>query len=387
MEQLTLNILLIEDNPDDQVLFREVIADTSFARSSIHAANSLKSGFQYLFKQPVDILLLDLSLPDCIQMEGLLKIKYQFPRLPVIIMTGLNDEQIAVYAIQNGAQDYLLKGEYDHKLLDKSIHYAIERQKFNIKQQEAEEKLKKHMIELERANKELEEFSFVAAHDLKSPLSNLQSLLNIIAVNRKLNDECKDLIEKAKKCTLSMNNTIDALNEIIALKGNPDRKAEKIYFEDVLHEVEENINEQIEDSEAVINTGFSRCSYINYPPEHLKSIMQNLLTNAIKYKKRDTRPVIKISSGSNHGQTYLTVKDNGIGINLSQHKHKLFGLFKRFHNHVEGNGTGLYIIKTIVDLHGGNIDVSSEPNKGTTFKICLNNGNSTNGQYSSIGRR
>jgi signal transduction histidine kinase len=148
-------------------------------------------------------------------------------------------------------------------------------------------------------------------------------------------------------------------------------KKERISFEAMFNQVTESIAEQIKKINAEIKIDFSECTYIDYPPLHLQSIMQNLLTNALKYRQPSKRLKIEITTKRSNGKVCLTIKDNGMGFDAHKYGKKVTGLFKRLHTHVEGKGIGLYIIKSIVNSHGGKIEIISEPNKGATFNIYL----------------
>jgi len=172
-----VNILLIEDSPDDQDLLMELFEETSFKPSVLTVTNNLRDGMQHMSKEKTDILLLDLSLPDSFMLKGFSKVKRQFPELPVIIMTVLKDKEIALKAIQKGAQDYLVKGEFEGFLLEKTINYAIERHKLFIKRKQVEKKLEDYTAYLEKTNKNLKKNSF----DLEKVNKELkQSEMNII---------------------------------------------------------------------------------------------------------------------------------------------------------------------------------------------------------------
>ena len=154
--QLPIRILLIEDSPSDQDIFKEMIKDTCFASSNLVTVERIKQGLTILTQESEDILILDLSLPDCLKLDGLIKIKQHYPALPVIILTGLSDVSVAMQSIHAGAQDYLVKGEYNHQLLEKSMLYAIERQKNIIALQQQEQQLRKKQQIINQQNKLLE---------------------------------------------------------------------------------------------------------------------------------------------------------------------------------------------------------------------------------------
>jgi signal transduction histidine kinase len=234
-----------------------------------------------------------------------------------------------------------------------------------------EQRVTERTSELEKANKELEEFAFVASHDLKAPLSNIQSLIMLIDHANGIVENSKGIFEKLKSSVEQTCATLLSLNEVIALKNTYKAKNERLSFDEVLNNVTQSIEEQIKSFNVTINADFSECTHVNYPPLHLQSIMLNLLTNAIKFKKQNTDPVIQIKTTIIDGKACLIMKDNGLGFDVRKHKDKIFGLFKRL-THVEGKGVGLHIIKLIVDSHNGKIVTISELNKGTTFKIYLN---------------
>lgn len=121
------HILLIEDNPVDQGLVEEYLSDTHFNANKFTVVDNLKAGLSELTKGETDVILLDLSLPDSFGLKGLNSIRGKYPQLPVIILTGLQDNEVALEAIKNGAQDYLVKDKLDAYTLEKGIGYSIER--------------------------------------------------------------------------------------------------------------------------------------------------------------------------------------------------------------------------------------------------------------------
>lgn len=231
--------------------------------------------------------------------------------------------------------------------------------------------LLKKRDQLEKANQELEELNYIASHDLKAPIANMQGLLELY--NLLSLEEKPELILKMEKTVQKMKATLSNLNEVISLKKSLAETKKNIYFDDILNQIIASIDTQIKTTDTQIVSDFSLCSTINYPPVQLESILQNLLTNAIKYRRPEHRPEIHIKTEKTKKGVCLSVSDNGLGMDLDKMRDKLFKIFHRFHDHVEGKGIGLYIINQIVQSHGGWVDVKSEINKGTTFKIILNN--------------
>lgn len=142
MKNKTVHILHIEDNAADAANILEILFDDENFNYQVQSAVLLSEGLKYLARDQVDIVLLDLSLPDSIGYNTFLAVKHVVPDLPVIIMTGLADENLAVQAVQEGAQDYLVKGKVDTELLIRSIRYAIEREKLMVKLREAIDQIK-----------------------------------------------------------------------------------------------------------------------------------------------------------------------------------------------------------------------------------------------------
>ncbi|MEN7547404.1 CheR family methyltransferase [Rapidithrix thailandica] len=236
-----------------------------------------------------------------------------------------------------------------------------------------EKKLVSKAKELERSNRELEQFAYVASHDLKAPITNLVALLDAIQQQNGIKEDSMNLFDRLKTSVSRMSNTIRVLNEVITLKKNLDLKPEKVKLPVVLEDVLSGINDQVESNQAEIKTDFKACDTILFPEIHLRSILQNLITNAIKYKKAKEYPIIEIHTAIEDEQVCLSVKDNGRGIDLDEYGRKLFGLFQRFHLDTEGKGIGLHITKSIIENYGGRIEVDSKVGKGTTFKLYLKN--------------
>ncbi|HEA19487.1 MAG TPA: chemotaxis protein CheR [Pricia antarctica] len=235
--------------------------------------------------------------------------------------------------------------------------------------------LKKQTEELEINNKELEQFAYLAAHDLKAPITNLQALTGIIDTNGGgfVNKDNTIAYSKLKEVIFRMDNTIGILNEVITIKKNLNLTPEVVKLEHAYKEVMSSIDDQATSTKAKINVDFKECPEVIFPSVHLHSILQNLITNAIKYRKPGTIPSIDIYSKRTAGYDKVFVSDKGRGIDLEAYSTKLFGLFQRFHLDTAGKGIGLHITKSIVERYKGRIDVQSEEGQGTTFTISLKN--------------
>jgi light-regulated signal transduction histidine kinase (bacteriophytochrome) len=231
--------------------------------------------------------------------------------------------------------------------------------------------LKKTERLLLRANKRLEELNYIAAHDIKAPLTNVLSLTKLIDESGDIKENCQELFDKLITSIKRMQHTIYTLNDVMAIQQDLLPIDEELQFTEVLNSVKNNIATQIIEAKVTIRADFTKAPYINYPQFHLQSILQNLLSNAIKYRDPNKEALIEIETVKKDEGWYLFIKDNGLGMDLNSSKDSIFRLFKRMHTHVEGSGVGLYIVHSLVESHGGTIEVTSEINKGTTFKIYL----------------
>lgn len=235
----------------------------------------------------------------------------------------------------------------------------------DIKKKELE--LNQLSQELLVSNKELKQFAYITSHNLRSPVANLLMLMQMFK-KEELKDKNKLLFDKTDLSIKQLNQTLDDLNEILSARFTAE-KEEDVFFETVLLEVEQSISQEIYNSKTIIHYDFEQAESILYSKKTLQSILLNLITNAIKYAKPNVPPFMIISTWQSKDWITLTVKDEGIGIDLNKHGNKLFGLYQRFHLEAKGKGLGLYIIKNQVEAQNGNIQVESKPGVGTTFTV------------------
>ena len=347
------------------------------------AADTLEKALKIISEVELDIILLDLGLPDSSGLNGLQQICAKDPDIPVVILTGLDDSELSYGAIHQGAQDFLVKGEYNHKLLGKTIQHSIERNKLVIELKKTEEKLRvanenlqeekgnleAAQILTKKKNEELEQFAYVASHDLKAPITNLKSLTEIITKTNGVTTSAVPIFDKIIGSVNRMNDTITTLNEVLSLQSDLTLEKEPLIFSNTLAEVLAGIEHMTSNSKVKVITDFKAAESINYPKIHLHHIFQNLITNSIKYRANERTPTITIKTIKAGDSVYLTFEDNGCGIDLKKYEKKLFGLFQRFNTEIEGKGIGLFSTKTIIEKFGGTISVASELDKGTTFTI------------------
>jgi PAS domain S-box-containing protein len=231
------------------------------------------------------------------------------------------------------------------------------------------EELMKKNKELHKINTDLDNFIYTASHDLKSPIANLEGLLSVLSkkLNQTENFSEKKLLEMMKVSISNLNKTITNLTEITKVQKDVEESLEVVSFQEVLENVKTDIEQLIIDSKAIVEEELD-IKEILFNRAYLRSIIYNLLTNAIKYRSFERPLQIKIRTYRDATYSVLSVKDNGLGLTKDQQA-KLFSLFKRFHSHVEGSGTGLYLIKRIIENKNGRVEVESEVNAYSEFKV------------------
>jgi len=220
-------------------------------------------------------------------------------------------------------------------------------------------------------NKELDSLIHIISHDLKTPITSLQASLDIMKrkLAPKMQPQELQLITISKRSVTSLTDTIQNLGEIIRTKHSDNQGIENIDLCTLVNGIISELEGTIKETNAKVTVDIDNCS-VNYVRIHLNSIVQNLITNALKYRHPDRSPVIVISSVNVSDGVRLDVKDNGLGIPENQ-KHNLFNKYSRFHEHIEGTGVGLYLVRQLLGSQGGSIDVVSEEGKGSTFSIFL----------------
>jgi PAS domain S-box-containing protein len=223
-----------------------------------------------------------------------------------------------------------------------------------------------------KEKKDLEHFTYIATHDLKSPVLNLELLLDNLQLENSFSVDSQFLMNNIVISVKKIHQTIESLNEVIKHKKNINDTIEELSLKDEFEIILKSIEQNIKNKNISVNYDFSDNPTIHFSKIQLHSLFQNFLTNSIKYRRKNIDTIIQITSRCVGNKIQLIFEDNGMGIDLDKQKENLYGLFKRFHNtNEEGKGIGLHIVKHIVDNNNGSIEVQSELNKGTTFILSF----------------
>ena len=214
----------------------------------------------------------------------------------------------------------------------------------------------------------LSNFVYIATHDLRSPVNNLKALMSLFKTRPM--EEWEKLLPLLDLSAEKMSETLQGLVELVAIEKTRD-PAKEIFFDQILDLVVEELHPEIKESGASITTNFSACPKIQYIEPYLQRIFHSLLANAVKYSSPGRRNEIQVLSERKKDLVVLTFSDKGNGIDLDKYQEKLFRPFTRLTTAGKGRGMDLYLVKNIVEKNGGNIEVESQVDKGTTFRFYL----------------
>jgi len=385
-----LNILLVEDNKGDERLIRELLGEQKLIRFNIEMASSLKESERKISENLFDIILLDLGLPDSSGLETLIKLIAIFPGLAtIIILTGLNDTEIGLKAVNNGAQDYIIKGQVDSEKLLKSIIYSFERSRLNreLKTQiearmlaeretlklnsELEQRIHDRTAQLEIVNTELEAFSHSVSHDLRAPLRHINGFAEILKeeFGDQLPEKARSYLNVIEDAAKKMNRLIDDLLNL-SRTNRTELKKSAVKMKQVLDEAISEVGLLLENR--TVDFQISELPEVIGDYNLLRMVWINLLDNAIKYTRPRKKAVIKIDCKKEKKEYIFCIRDNGVGFDM-QYADKLFGVFQRLHaeDEFEGNGIGLSNVRRIISRHHGRTWAEAELDKGAAFYFSL----------------
>lgn len=233
------------------------------------------------------------------------------------------------------------------------------------------QELKNYANRLKVVNADLEEFNYISSHDLKSPISTIYGLVEMLKEEKNIKEDGLEVFSMLRKTIDITKNKIEALNRVMANKKDLHLDREMVNLGEIIDEVKETLSMAIKESKTQFHLE-NVDNEVYFPKPHLESVMQNLIDNAIKYKKSDTTPEITIILEETNTHDIIYVKDNGIGLDIDRYADKIFNLFYRVSEETgSGSGVGLHIVKNIINSYYGRIEVSSTIDLGTTFKILL----------------
>jgi signal transduction histidine kinase len=317
----------------------------------------------------IDLVLLDLTLPDAGGIDTFLKVHAKAPDVPVVVMSGLADEELAVRAVGEGAQDYLMKGQVDSNLLVRAMRYAVERHRM--------------LKELERVQKEelvmKDCFLSHVSHELRSPLTAIYQFVTIMldGLAGELTPDEREYLEITLRNVVQLRDMIEDLLQVTrAREGRIVIQQRCAFLAGVAADTVDTLKaaagaKGIELSDDVP----ADLSPVYIDIDRVREVLINLVDNAIKFTPEQGKITIRAwESKEDHGFICVAVSDTGCGIR-PEDKERLFNYLYQGQSGKEtsrkGLGLGLYICRQLLSLHGGRIWVESEPGKGSTFYFTL----------------
>lgn len=231
-----------------------------------------------------------------------------------------------------------------------------------------EQERKQAMEVISGQNGRLLNFAHIVSHNLRSHTGNIQMLLDMIT-HETDDEEKQKMMQMLVINTANLQQTLAHLNDVVDVHSNKEYSKKILNLYQEIHRMLEVLSLSLRQVNAKLSVDVDPAISIKYDPAYLESILLNLLTNSIKYRHSDRQLHIEIKVYEQNNIVTLEITDNGIGIDLGLHGHKLFGMYKTFHDNNDARGIGLFLVKNQVDAMGGKIEAHSTVNEGTTFKI------------------
>lgn len=389
----SLRLLLVEDSEDDALHLLRALRKGGYAplTERVETPEDMTAALQ---RGQWDIIISDYVLPRFSGLAALDILRQSGLDLPFIVVSGKIGEEVAVGAMKAGAHDYILKNSLarlapavERELREAEVRRerrraeeALKRSHEELEQRvrERTEELRASKVdlerlvgELERSNRDLEQFAYVASHDLQEPLRIVHSFLGLLVRRNapQLDDKARQYIDYAVDGAQRMSQLINDLLIFARIQRNGWQPA-PVQMDPVLQQVVANCRIVIEETGTRISR--TELPVVQGEASQIGQLLQNLFVNAIKFRRPDTVPEIRISASKEEGMWVFAVQDNGIGI-APDYRERIFNIFQRLHSRQEyaGSGIGLAVCQRIVEHHGGRIWVESAPDQGSVFRFTL----------------
>ncbi len=377
-----MNILYIEDNDDDVFMIKEMLDEHGDDSLHLNSANTLSKGFDYIANNNVDVILLDLGLPESNGLPTVHKVLQQNLSIPFIVFTGNSDAELGIQAINLGAQDFLVKGQIYRELLVKTINFATIR--YNLIQE-----LDEKSNALEKASRYKSEFLANMSHELRSPLNSLLILSEILSENQEQNLTA-DQIKSAELIHRGGSELLDLINDLLDLAKVESGKLTMHFDNASITAICENLHGQFspiakkKDLKFKIDIANDLADTLMTDKQRMLQILKNLLSNAFKFTFSGSvefnvyTPNADIHFNNGNLQVgeviAFSVVDTGTGIEKDK-QDAIFEAFQQADNSITrnfgGTGLGLSISREFSKALGGEIHVKSIMDKGSTFTLIL----------------
>ncbi len=376
MEATLKRLLIVDDCAEDRAYARDLMKN-QLSNWQCSEASTGREGLELASSGgPFDCILLDYLLPDLTGIEflNMLSERIGEPGVPTVLFTGVGDEEMAVRAMKAGADHYLSKGGLSREGLFYALENAIEHFEVRLSRHRISKLLERANEELKRSNEDLERFAFAVSHDLKSPIRTVSLCAQLLANRCDAADaEASELSQIIQSNAKRAAELIEDLLTHARLGSQDDIAGVKT---GQVSQLEEGVRSAVESLKGELRETGAEIVYGSLPSvvvskTHLAQVFQNLIENAVKYRRPTVIPRIEISAQEQGGQWVIAVEDNGQGFE-PDYADVIFQPFKRLHGtEYPGSGIGLATCRKIVERNGGRIWAKSTPNAGSTFYFCL----------------
>lgn len=373
MNERPVRVLLVEDNAGDARLLRELLRDAPSFRHELTHVERLAEAQAAVQEELPDVVLLDLSLPDAAGLTTVARMLAAAPDVPIIVLTGLDDETIAVRAVQAGAQDYLVKGQADGGMVARSIRYARERKRLEQERRVLLAREHDARLAAEAAVSARDEVLRIVSHDLGNSLSGILVMVTVLLrthtqethdANGKRIDGIRVMAEQMQRLRQ------DLLDVSMIEAGRLSMDTHPVDAGAVLEQACELYRPlATEKSITLVCSQPDDSCHVQADEQRLLQVLANLLTNALKFTPAGGQVVAGIEPLEREVRFFVSDTGSGIPPDHLPHLFDRFWTTKTRNPH--GAGLGLAIAKGIVETHGGRIEAVSEAGAGSTFAFTI----------------
>ena len=358
-------LLIVDDEATQMTALCDTLEDQGYVTTGFTSA---KEALAVLRGQEFDVVLTDLMMPE---MDGITLLRAALEtdaNLVGIVMTGHGSIDTAVEAMKGGALDYILK-PFKLSVIVPVLSRALAVRRLRLLNKQLEARVEQRTAELTAANQELEAFSYSVSHDLRAPLRHIHGFSDLLRRQHEasLDATGRRYLTKISDSAQQMGVLIDELLAFSRI-GRAELKRTRVDLRELVDEVRDLLQPEIGGRDIAWTLG----ELPEVPADRplLRSVLQNLISNALKYSAPRQRAEISMSTSRESGEFVVSIRDNGVGFDM-KYADRLFAVFQRLHSDFEGTGIGLAIVRRIILRHGGRVWAEGAVNEGACFYFSL----------------
>ena len=368
-------ILLVEDNPGDTYLIKHMIEPSGISMMEMRTVIRLKDAVHSLNEFAIDAILLDLSLPDSDGIATLTTLQRYASSIPIIVLTGLNDDELGIQAMQVGAQDYLVKGQVDQALLIRSIRYAIERKRLEQTLQQSKQELETLYQKVSSLEKLKTDMIRIASHDMGGLIGIVTGHLYLLsdAAQDPLTPTQQYSVDEIKFAAQRMTTLSKDILSLERIEAQQALLSQTVNLVELVSTIHTQYQSQAANKQQDLMLDLEPVPLVvTGDAIQIQEAIANLVANAIKYTPAHGQIHIRLQQQD--CLAVLEVQDSGYGIPDELQKN-LFQPFYRAKTkdtaNIPGTGLGLHLVKNIIERHQGQMIFSSTYGEGSTFGFAL----------------